>query len=102
MPTLVEKLRDRISHLRLGHSLDKSVDMGAIVDPAQRKTVDEYVEDARQEGAEVYQNWECVPQNGCYYPPTIITNVQTSSRVVMEEVCMPCFVTPNTNFFSMC
>lgn len=92
MPTLVEKLRDRISHLRLGHSLDKSVDMGAIVDPAQRKTVDEYVEDARQEGAEVYQNWECVPQNGCYYPPTIITNVQTSSRVVMEEIFGPVIV----------
>ncbi|PIK45320.1 putative aldehyde dehydrogenase family 16 member A1 [Apostichopus japonicus] len=92
LSTVVDKLRDRISHLRLGHSLDKSIDMGAIVDPSQRKTVDEYVEDARKEGAEVYQNWDCVPQQGCYYPPTIITNVQTSSRVVMEEIFGPVLV----------
>ena len=47
------KLKDRMSHLRLGDSLDKGVDMGAIVDPAQRRSVETYVERARQEGAEV-------------------------------------------------
>ncbi len=52
-PALVDKLRDRILNLRLGHSLDKSVDMGAIVDPSQKKTVEQYVEEARSEGAEV-------------------------------------------------
>ena len=53
---MVEKLRERIMHLRLGDSLDKSVDMGAVVDPSQRKTVEEYVEDARKEGAEVRES----------------------------------------------
>ena len=50
---MIEKLRDRIQNLRLGHSLDKSVDMGAIVDPSQKKSVEQYVEEARSEGAEV-------------------------------------------------
>ncbi|XP_072045123.1 aldehyde dehydrogenase family 16 member A1-like [Amphiura filiformis] len=91
-PALVDKLRDRILNLRLGDSLDKSVDMGAIVDPSQKKTVEQYVEEARSEGAEIIQNWDCVPKQGCYYPPTVINNVQTSSRVVMEEIFGPVLV----------
>ena len=42
-----------MSRLRVGDSLDKAVDVGAIVDESQRKTVEEYVEQARKEGAEV-------------------------------------------------
>ncbi len=50
---LVKKLKERMSHLRVGDSLDKVQDVGAIVDASQRATIDEYVESARQEGAEV-------------------------------------------------
>ena len=50
---MVAKLKERMTHLRLGDSLDKGVDMGPIVDPTQRKTIDEYVQKARIEGAEV-------------------------------------------------
>ncbi|XP_071498409.1 putative aldehyde dehydrogenase DhaS [Diadema antillarum] len=92
MAKMVDKLRERIMHLRLGDSLDKSVDMGAVVDPSQRKTVEEYVEEARAEGAEIIQNPACVPKKGCFYPPTVITNVQTSSKVVMEEIFGPVLV----------
>ena len=42
-----------MTHLRVGDSLDKAIDMGAIVDETQVKTISEYVEHARQEGAEV-------------------------------------------------
>ena len=83
---MVNNLKTRLTHYRLGDSLDKAIDMGAIVDESQRKTIEEYVEDARKEGAEVYQATACIPARGCYYPPTIITNVQTVSRVVAEEV----------------
>lgn len=53
MPKLVSKLKERMSHLRVGDSLDKAIDVGAIVDESQRKTVEDFVEQARQEGAEV-------------------------------------------------
>ena len=32
---VVKKIKERMKNLRLGHSLDKTIDMGAIVDPAQ-------------------------------------------------------------------
>ena len=87
--TFIEKLKTRLSHFRIGHSLDKTIDMGPVVNETQKKTITEYVESAREEGAEVFQT-EC--PEGCYYPPTLITNVNTASRVVMEEIFGPVLV----------
>lgn len=53
---MVMKLKERMSHLRLGDSLDKCVDMGAMVDPNHLKSVAKYVEEAQAEGAEVRQS----------------------------------------------
>ena len=85
----VEKLKTRLSHFRIGHSLDKVVDMAALVNETQKKSIAEYVESAREEGADVFQI-DC--PEGCYYPPTLITKVNTASRVVMEEVFGPVLV----------
>lgn len=73
-----------------GNCLDKGIDMGAIVDPSQRKSVDAFVKKAREEGANVFQKCACIPDTGCYYPPTLITNVQPVSTVVQEEVGGAC------------
>ena len=85
----INKLKTRLGHFRIGNSLDKTVDMGAIVDESQRKSVAEFVEEARDEGADVFQI-DCPP--GCFYPPTLITGVNTASRVVMEEIFGPVLV----------
>ena len=44
-----------MTHLRVGTGTDKTVDMGAIVDESQMKSVQEIIDDARNEGAEVQQ-----------------------------------------------
>merc|ERR1719244_2406274 len=85
----ISKLKTRLGHFRIGNSLDKTVDMGAIVDESQRKSVEEFVEEAREEGADIFQI-EC--PSGCFYPPTLITGVSTASRVVMEEIFGPVLV----------
>lgn len=40
--------------------------------------------------SQVYQNYACKPSSGCYYPPTLITNVQPVSKIVIEEVSKTC------------
>ncbi|XP_060065469.1 aldehyde dehydrogenase family 16 member A1-like isoform X1 [Ylistrum balloti] len=89
---MVAKLKERLTHFRVGDSLDKGMDMGAIVDESQRRSIQEYVDSARKEGAEIFQIESSIPSNGCFYPPTIITNVQTVSRVVVEEIFGPVLV----------
>lgn len=85
----IGKLKTRLGHFRIGTSLDKGYDMGAIVSESQKKTIADYVESAREEGADVFQ----IPApEGLFYPPTLITNVNTASKVVMEEIFGPVLV----------
>ena len=64
------------------------VDMGALVSASQKVTIDRYVQQAKKEGAKVYQACATIPETGkgFFYPPTLITNVQPVSTCVREEV----------------
>ena len=64
----------------------QSIDMGPIVDPSQLKSIDKYVQQAKAEGADVYQACAIMPSGGNFYPPTLITKVQPVSICVQEEV----------------
>ncbi|XP_065668429.1 aldehyde dehydrogenase family 16 member A1 isoform X1 [Hydra vulgaris] len=85
---VIKKLKERMKTLRVGPSLDKCIDMSAIIDESQRKSIEQFVEEARRDGAEIYQCCD-IPSQGCYYPPTLVTNVSTTSRIVQEEVFGP-------------
>lgn len=84
----IEKLKRRMGTLRVGHPLEKNIDMGAVIDETQRTRIADFVNEAKADGADVYQVSSC-PTNGAYYPPTLVTNVSTSHRIVQEEVFGP-------------
>jgi aldehyde dehydrogenase (NAD+) len=89
---LYTKLRARMETLRLGSPLDKAVDMGAIVAPVQLARIQSLVETGRDEGADMWQpSWAC-PTEGCFYPPTLFTNVQPSSTIAQVEIFGPVLV----------
>ena len=89
---LIAKLRARMETLRLGSPLDKGVDMGAIVAPVQLERIRSLVDAGKAEGAEMWQpSWAC-PQEGCFYPPTLFTNVQPSSMIAQVEIFGPVLV----------
>jgi aldehyde dehydrogenase (NAD+) len=78
------KLRARMDHLRLGSPTDKSMDIGALVDPIQRQRIEALVESARAEGCTVYQPACELPATGSWFPPTLITGASTSAGVAMS------------------
>jgi aldehyde dehydrogenase (NAD+) len=89
---LYTKLRQRMETLRLGNPLDKAVDMGAIVAPVQLERIRSLVEAGKGEGADFWQpSWAC-PTEGCFYPPTLFTNVQPSSSIAQVEIFGPVLV----------
>ena len=89
---LYAKLRARMETLRLGSPLDKSVDMGAIVAPVQLERIRSLVDAGKTEGADFWQpSWAC-PTEGCFYPPTLFTNVQPSSSIAQVEIFGPVLV----------
>ncbi|MCC7052363.1 MAG: aldehyde dehydrogenase family protein [Gemmatimonadaceae bacterium] len=89
---LEQKLRDRMEHLRLGSPLDKSIDMGAIVDPVQLDRIRTLVDAGVAEGAQMWQPSWAVPSQGCFYPPTLFTGVSPAARIVQEEIFGPVLV----------
>lgn len=54
----IEKVKRRMSTLRVGSSLEKNIDMAALIDETQKKRIQEFVEIGREEGADVYQPTE--------------------------------------------
>jgi len=90
--TLLEKVKARMAKMVIGDSLDKGIDMGAVIDPGQLQIITDLVKLGVEEGGEVWQP-ECkLPEDGCYYPPTLITDVQPSSTLAQEEIFGPVLV----------
>ncbi|MBJ7313403.1 aldehyde dehydrogenase family protein [Rugamonas sp. CCM 8940] len=86
------KLRARMDKLTLGSPLDKSIDIGALVDPVQQQRIAALVDSARAEGCTVYQAACEIPANGAWYPPTLITGASTSAAVSQAEIFGPVLV----------
>ena len=87
-----KKLRARMENLRLGDPMDKTVDMGSIVDPIQLKTIGDMVKIGIDEGCTMYQSKNAVPKNGWFYPPTLFTDVPTSAVIAQEEIFGPVLI----------
>ena len=89
---LYSKIRARMETLRVGDSLDKCVDIGAIVAPIQLKTIEDLVQKGKDDGNICWQpSWTC-PKEGYFYPPTLFTNVSPSSIIAQEEIFGPVLV----------
>ena len=89
---LIAKLRTRMEHLRIGDSLDKAVDIGAIVSPGQLKEIQRLVNQGVEEGAEMWQpSWAC-PTEGYFFPPTLFTNVSPATTIAQVEIFGPVLV----------
>lgn len=88
-PLFYERLKRRMQTLRVGHPLDKAIDMAAIVAPVQLQRIEELVAKGVAEGAALHQPKIELPKGGSFYPPTLLTGVQPTSIVATEEIFGP-------------
>jgi len=86
---LLDKVKARLEKFRIGDPLDKTIDMGAIVDPIQQQRIESLVNTGVEEGATLWQPAIKMPEEGCFYPPTLLTDVDTSNIVAREEIFGP-------------
>ena len=90
--TFRKRLIRRMESLRVGPPLDKAIDMGAVIAPVQLERIRSLVETGVKEGAQKYQAATALPEEGCYFPPTLLWNVHPSSTVAIEEIFGPVLV----------
>src|SRR5579864_4901186 len=86
------KVRRRMSMLRVGDPLDKAIDIGAIVAPAQLTRITSLVDAGKSAGASVWQPADACPRDGWFYPPTLITGIGPASPLAQEEIFGPVLV----------
>jgi succinate-semialdehyde dehydrogenase/glutarate-semialdehyde dehydrogenase len=83
------RLAERMGSLRLGRGVDEGVDVGPLVEEAQREKVAELVDDAVAGGARVLTGGEAAQGPGWFYEPTVLTDVPTQARLRQEEIFGP-------------
>jgi len=85
------KIKQRLKQFRLGEPLNKSTDLGSLVSQTQFNRVSEMVEAGLSHGGDLFQACDINP-DGNYYPPTLITEVDSSHPLVQEEIFGPVLV----------
>ena len=87
------RLRSRMQTLRVGHSLDKCLDMAALASADRVPAIQRYIDIAIEEGADVYQSplpeLAAEAKDGAFFAPTVINNVGSTSALVQEEIFGP-------------
>jgi aldehyde dehydrogenase (NAD+) len=86
---LVDKLKRRLTTIRVGDPLDKNTDLGAINSRQQLDRILDLVRSGEEEGAELYQPPCVLPEKGWWFAPTVFTNVAQSHRIAQEEIFGP-------------
>jgi aldehyde dehydrogenase (NAD+) len=86
---VVERLRRRLTTLRLGDPLDKNTDIGAINSRQQLDKITELSAAGEAEGAHRWSPPCELPKKGFWFAPTVFTGVSQSHRIAREEIFGP-------------
>ncbi|MGH3346501.1 MAG: aldehyde dehydrogenase family protein [Nocardioides sp.] len=86
---VLDRLKRRMSTLRVGDPLDKNTDVGAINSAEQLGRIRELSEVGESEGSERWSAPCDLPSNGFWFPPTVFTGVSQAHRIAREEIFGP-------------
>ena len=89
----VEDAVKRFNAVKVGMPWEADTQMGAQINQGQVDKILQYVDIAREEGADVlcggYQIKEGGLENGCFVRPTLLGNINNNMRVAREEIFGP-------------
>ena len=89
----LERLMAQVNKMKVGNPLNADTDMGPSVDESQLKTVLDYIDIGKNQGAELLcggtRNTSGDCANGYFVNPTIFDKVRTDMRIHNEEIFGP-------------
>ncbi len=91
--TFLEQLVEKVKTIAVGNGLSESTRMGPVAGPKQFKTINEYIEIGKREGARVSIGGSILTESeyarGYYITPTVFTDVTPDMRIAREEIFGP-------------
>ena len=85
----IELFIKKASQLKVGDPMSIETDIGPISSKDGLDTISGIVEDAKKKGAEILLGGSEMEGKGCFYKPTILTNVKPDMRIAKEETFGP-------------
>ncbi|WP_167327287.1 aldehyde dehydrogenase family protein, partial [Rhodococcoides fascians] len=82
-------LADRMGSLRVGAGASHGIEVGPLIDDAGRGKVQALVDDALARGARAVVGGAAPDGPGYFYPPTVLTDVDTESDLMSQEIFGP-------------
>ena len=87
--TMVEKIADRTSKLKLAPPTDQSTNLSAVINDKAFKTINSYIEKGKSEGGRVVAGGGSDGEQGFFIEPTVIADVKPGDTVEQEEIFGP-------------
>ena len=87
----VARVSDLTAEIRLGDPMERTTDMGPLINEAQRDRVEGFVERARSQGAKVLMGGGRPEafDRGYWFEPTLISGADQQAEIVQHEVFGP-------------
>jgi betaine-aldehyde dehydrogenase len=85
----VERFAARARNIRVGDTSDEATEMGPLITPGQRETVERYLEIGESEGAKRVCGGERPDSPGNFLTPSVFVNVRPKMRIMQEEIFGP-------------
>ena len=85
----VNRFAERAASLVVGDTSLESTEMGPLISPAQRDSVENYIQIGVDEGAKLVCGGERVGTVGNFLSPAVFTGAATDMRIVQEEIFGP-------------
>ena len=85
----VSEFTAKAAAIKVGDPLDPETQMGSLISDAHRDRVHGFVEQGREQGAEVVTGGRPVDGKGAFYPPTVLARVDNAMSVAQEEIFGP-------------
>jgi aldehyde dehydrogenase (NAD+)/betaine-aldehyde dehydrogenase len=86
---VVARFTDAARKVKVGDPLDAETQMGSLISDNHRQKVHAFVEQGRDEGADVVLGGEPNDGDGAFYPPTVLAKVENRMTVAQEEIFGP-------------
>jgi betaine-aldehyde dehydrogenase len=84
-----DRFARRASSLVVGDTADEATEMGPLITPAQRDTVESYLRAGEEEGARLVCGGERVGLAGNFLSPAVFLDARSGMRIVQEEIFGP-------------
>ena len=88
----MEKMKTYLDNLKAGDPMDYETDISAITTMEQKEKIEKLISKTVDSGGKIFYSRdisESVPENGTYFPPTLISGLKPGSEISDEEIFGP-------------